>query len=248
MSKSTRTSRDRAAAARAAQARATRRRRWTMIGTVAVIVAVIAVGAAWFAGQDPTGQGVDGGTAGSSTGAPAGADGFGVVVGQADAPTKAVIYEDFQCPVCGAFEHATSRQVADGIESGKLRVEYRIVSFLDQASANQYSSRAANAAAAVLDTAGSEAFKKFHDTLYANQPDEGTAGPENGQLIEWAVQAGADREEVSQKIDDGTFDQWVVDATDSMSKDGVTGTPTIVIDGEKLDPQQGMQRLLSAVG
>jgi protein-disulfide isomerase len=158
-----------------------------------------------------------------------------------------VIYEDFQCPVCGAFEQATSQQVADGIADDKVRIEYRIVSFLDQASANEYSSRAANAAAAVLDTAGPDAFKKFHDTLYANQPEEGTAGPDNDQLVEWAVQAGADRPEVSRKIEEGTFDQWVVDATDAMSKEGVTGTPTIVIDGRKLDPQEGMQRLLAAV-
>jgi protein-disulfide isomerase len=100
----------------------------------------------------------------------------------------------------------------------------------------------------VLDTAGPDAFKKFHDTLYANQPEEGTAGPDNDQLVEWAVQAGADRPEVSRKIEEGTFDQWVVDATDAMSKEGVTGTPTIVIDGRKLDPQEGMQRLLAAVG
>jgi protein-disulfide isomerase len=248
MSESTRTSREKAAAVRAGQERAARRRRWTMIGTVAVILAVIVGGAVWFAGQDPTGQGSDTTTAGSADGVPSGADGFGVVVGTAASPTTAVIYEDFQCPVCGAFEQATSQQVADGIADDKVRIEYRIVSFLDQASANEYSSRAANAAAAVLDTAGPDAFKKFHDTLYANQPEEGTAGPDNDQLVEWAVQAGADRPEVSRKIEEGTFDQWVVDATDAMSKEGVTGTPTIVIDGRKLDPQEGMQRLLAAVG
>ena len=247
MSKKTSNAREKAAAVRAAQARAERTRRWTIAGVVAVVVALIIGGAVWFANQDPTGQSSTTST-GTASGTPSGADGFGVVVGQADAPTKAVIYEDFQCPVCKAFEDATTQQVNDGIANGKVRVEYRMVSFLDTASENQYSSRAANAAAAVLDTAGVEAFKKFHDTLYANQPEEGTAGPDNNQLIEWAVEAGADREQVSSAIEQGTFDQWVVDATDAMSKNGVTGTPTILIDGQKLDPQQGMQRLLAASG
>jgi len=246
MSKNARSTRERAAAARAAQARSQRNRRWTLVGVAVLVVAVIVGGVVWYAGQDPTGQS---GTASSSAGGtPSGADGFGVVVGRSAAPTSAVIYEDFQCPVCGAFESATNEQVNAGIADGKIRVEYRMVSFLDDASENQYSSRAANAAAAVLDSAGVEAFKKFHDTLYANQPAEGTAGPDNDQLVDWAVEAGADRDAVSRAIEGGSFDQWVVDATDAMSKDGVTGTPTIEIDGEKLDPQEGMQRLLAAVG
>lgn len=247
MSKNARNTREKAAAARAAQARAQRTRRWTMVGVAGLVVAVIVGGAVWYAGQDPTGQRSTTSSS-SASGTPSGADGFGIVVGRSDAPTSAVIYEDFQCPVCGAFENATTEQVNAGIADGKIRVEYRMVSFLDDASENQYSSRSANAAAAVLDTAGVEAFKKFHDTLYANQPAEGTAGPDNDQLVDWAVEAGADRDAVTRAIEAGRFDQWVVDATDAMSKDGVTGTPTIVIDGQKLDPQEGMQRLLAAVG
>jgi protein-disulfide isomerase len=243
MSTSARKSRDRAAALRReAEARAQRRRRWIVVLAVGLLVVVIVGGTALLASRDTTGQG-----GGAATTAPTGADGYGVVVGKADASKKVVIYEDFQCPVCGAFEHASASKVAQGIEDGKIQVEYRIVSFLDQASQNQYSSRAANAAAAVLDVAGPDAFKKFHDTLYANQPAENTAGPENDQLIEWAVQAGADRGPVTEAINSGQFDQWVVDATDQMSKNGVTGTPTIEIDGEKLDPQTGLQRVRALV-
>ena len=62
MSKNTRATREKAAALRAERARAEKRRRWTMIGTVAVIVALIIGGAVWFAGQDPTGQGGDSST------------------------------------------------------------------------------------------------------------------------------------------------------------------------------------------
>ena len=77
----------------------------------------------------------------------------------------------------GDFEDAVGDQLATAIEAGEVRVEYRIVSFLDGASPNAYSSRAANALMAVQDTAGPEAFAALHDTLFANQPEEGTAGP-----------------------------------------------------------------------
>ena len=35
-------------------------------------------------------------------------------------------------------------------------------------------------------------------------------------------------------IEDKVFEQCVVNATDQMSKDGVNGTPTVLIDGERM--------------
>ncbi len=42
----------------------------------------------------------------------------------------------------------------------------------------------------VLDKGGVEDYKKFHDLLYANQPPENTAGPEDAALIDYAKQVG----------------------------------------------------------
>jgi len=192
---------------------------------VLVILAIVGIGLLVQSQRDTTGE--------SSTDPRGATDEYGVVVGDADAPKTITIYEDFQCPVCGAFEQASAEQVRKGVEEGKVKVEYRMVSFLDRASQNDYSSRAANAAMVVLDTAGVDAFWKFHDTLYTNQPQEGTAGPDDEQLIAFAVAAGADENEVTDAIKSGQFDQWVVNATDQMSKNGVTGTPTVLIDGER---------------
>ena len=55
---------------------------------------------------------------------------------------------------------------------------------LDSQSLNEYSSRATNAALCALDSGGVEDYSAVHDYLYANQPDEGTAGPENAALVE----------------------------------------------------------------
>ena len=97
-----------------------------------------------------------------------------------------------------------------------------MVAFLDRSSTTNYSSRALNAAMAVLSTAGPDAFMKFHTIAYANQPAEGSAGVPDSTLIDWAVQAGADEAQVTPLINGNVYHQWVVNATDQMSKDGVT--------------------------
>ena len=157
------------------------------------------------------------------------------------------MYEDFQCPICQEFEAATGEQVRQGIADGKIKVDYQMVAFLDDHSTTQYSSRALNAAMAVLSTAGPEAFQKFHTLAYANQPAEGTAGVPDSTLIQWAVQAGADEAKVTPLINDNVFHQWVVNATDQMSKNGVNGTPTVFINGKNQgsNPQAAANAVLA---
>ena len=215
----------RAAALRAEQERKERHRRNLTIGGIVLgLLVVIGVAYAFISSRDTTGEDAT---------PPAGAvDDYGVIVGDAAAPATVTIYEDFQCPVCAAFEDEIGDELDAGIESGKVNVDYRMVSFLDRASGNDYSSRAMNAAAVVLDTAGVDAFKAFHDELFANQPEEGTDGPEDDELIEAAVNAGADEASIRTAIEEKQFDQWIKNATDQMSVDGVNGTPTVFIDGE----------------
>jgi protein-disulfide isomerase len=230
---------ERAAAALREQQAAERRRQFAMVGGVVAVLVVIA-GLAWYAISrgDTSGQALGPG------GTPAHTDGYAVVVGQADAPTTLTFYEDPQCPACNAFEGAVNTDVNAAIKAGKVKVEYHIVSFLDRSSPNKYSSRAANALYAVADVAGPDAFKRFHDILYQNQPAEGTAGPENAQLIDWAVQAGASKSAVTAPINDGTYAQFVVNSTDQWSKDGYNSTPTVLIDGKaSSDPVNDVLKL-----
>ena len=234
----------RTTALREAQARADRRRRLSIIGAVvAVLVVIVGVGYWVQSSRDTTGD-VPAATPSGVT------DDYAVLVGAEDASTVITVYEDLQCPVCREFEDATSDQVAKGIESGDVRVEYRLVSFLDDASDNEYSSRALNALLATLDTAGVDAFKTLHDDLYAHQPAEGSAGPEDDALIKAAVAAGADEDAVTGPIQDKVYEQWIKNATDAMSTNGVQGTPTVFIDGERIQgsPQDAANAVLAAVG
>jgi protein-disulfide isomerase len=234
---------ERAAAALREQRAAERRRSFLIVGAVVAVLAVIG-GLTWFAISrgDTTGQAV------AESGIPGNTDGYAVVVGDADAPLTMKFYEDPQCPICQQFEAAVGNKVDAAIADGKIKVEYHIVSFLDRSSDNEYSSRAANALYVVADTAGPDVFAKYHKLLYDNQPQEGTAGPDDDQLIAWAVQAGADEDAVRQPIEDKVYGQWLENATDQMSKDGVTGTPGVFIDDQmQPDPGTAVNAVLAAV-
>ena len=231
------------------QQRQERIRRWTMIGGVVAVIAIIAVVLVVISNKnDTSGQATDVVPTDTRGGKDTPVQGYVFTVGKSSAPTTISLYEDLQCPICQAFEKATRDQVQSAIDAGKVKVDYHIVAFLDRSSTTQYSSRAANAAAAVYSTAGPEIFKKFHDLLYENQPPEGSAGLPDSKLIDYAVQAGADKSKVTPLIDDNTYHQWVVNATDQMSKDKVTGTPTIFINGERQGPdlQTAFEAVLKA--
>ena len=76
--------------------------------------------------------------------------------------------------------------IAGWVADGTVQVRYHGMAFLDTTANDQYSTRALNAAGAVVDTAGPDAFEKFHDLLFAHQPPEGGSGLTDDQLVEFA--------------------------------------------------------------
>ncbi len=213
----------RAAEVMRTRAAAERRRRVLVIAVVAgVLVLAVVVGLVIQAQRDTTGE------VGTS---PEGAsDSYGLVLGEDDAPHSVVIYEDFICPACGEFERLTNTGLADAVEAGRTQVEYRPLDFLSRF--GDYSQRSANAFAVVLDTAGPEVAKSFHDALFAEQPSEEGPFPSDSDLVRMAVEAGADESAVTSGIEDLAFEQWVANGTEQASKDGVVSTPTVELDGD----------------
>jgi protein-disulfide isomerase len=221
---------ERAAAIRKEQERRERRRRNLLVavGAVVVLTLVLGIGYVVQSSRDTTGQVAT---------PPAGAvDDYALPRGEADAPVTVTVYEDFMCPFCGDFE-AASRSLLDGyVDSGDVQVEYRVVSFLDRYSnGTDYSTRAMSALGVVLDSAGPEVAGEFHDLLYENQPEEGSDGLSDDDLVRLAVEAGAEQAQVAGPIEDRKFEQWVVNATDAANKADVSSTPTVLVEGEKLE-------------
>jgi len=169
-------------------------------------------------------------------GIPVGASG---VAGQ-DLDADAIqvdLYLDYMCPVCKRFEETNAADLAALRESGDIVVNYHPVSILDRVSGGTaFSTRAANAAGVVADQAP-EAFVAFNDGMFANQPQEGTTGLDDDTIKAIAIASGVP-EDVASGIADGEFTKWVLAATDQASVDGMTGTPTVFVNGEILDQQE----------
>ena len=225
----------RAAEARAAQQRAERRRTIRMATIVAAGMAlVVLVGFLLTRALD---------TSTDVSAAPAGASEHGVTVGDPDAPHTVVVYEDFLCPFCGELEGATRDDFERLAEEGELLVEYRPFNLLERIS--DYSPRAVNAFAVVLEESGPEVAKRYHDLLFDNQPSESGPLPDNQDLLDLAVEAGAEEDEVSEGILEVTMRDWVDDATAAAIEAGVQGTPTVILDGKVVQGQP--QDILDAV-
>jgi protein-disulfide isomerase len=168
----------------------------------------------------------------------------GVVAGKAGAPVTVDVFEDFQCPICLQFEQASAKDIAAKVKAGQIRARYHTMAFLDSASSgNRYSTRAANAALCASDVSV-EAFTKYHDILYGKdssgqqvQPKEGSHGRSNTQLLDYAKQAGIKGNDLTtfQSCMSGELHKALVSAiTDNASQRGVTGTPTVMVNGKKL--------------
>jgi len=220
---------ERAAAIRAEHERKERRSRALVVAAsvIGVLIVVIAIAVGLQQGGNGEGQ--------TSTPPDNAVDDYALAIGDNDAPVTVTVYEDMMCPYCGLFEEVSSERLKEYAESGDVEVRYHVVSFLDRASEDRYSTRAANALAVVLDTAGAEVAVEFHDALFANQPEEGGAGLSDEQMIDMAVEAGADEDAITGPIADLKFEPWVEDATEAWSKAGFTGTPTVTVNDEKVD-------------
>jgi protein-disulfide isomerase len=215
-----------------------RRQRIITIITVAVIVALVAavgIAIAWAAGQRDEQAAAD--PAGLVTVANAdGEEVRGFAVGPEDADVTLTLFEDYICPACGIFEQQSGEYV-DALPDEGVRVVYHPVAFLDRASPDEYSTRTAAAAACVADddTAGDRtSLKEFNALLFVNQPGEGSGPtPTDEQLADLAAQAGAS-EEAQQCIVDGSFEGWADRSTRAAQQAGVTGTPTVWVNGERV--------------
>lgn len=157
------------------------------------------------------------------------------------------LYVDYLCPICGQFEEATGAAVADLLTRGAATIEIHPIAILtNRSQGTQYSLRAANAAACVANDYPNS-FMNFHNALFANQPEEGTPGLSDEELIGLAKSAGAGPK-IDLCVTDQKFKAWVKASTEraiagdiainNLEKKfkGVSGTPTIIINGKQYNP------------
>ncbi|MGC4174446.1 DsbA family protein [Demequina sp.] len=233
-SKSDRAAQARAQAKAKAQAEVKAKERRTTAIVIAVSIAVIAVfaGVVYFivdTSKTPTL---------AEAHAPAGSDETGgILVGAAGGELRTDIYLDFLCPYCKIFEDTNAETLTSMSEAGDVSIYYHMLNGLDPYSnGTKYSTRTANAAAVVSDRSP-EHLADFYAILFANQPAEQTPGLTDAEIANLAVSVGVPQE-VADTFVDGEFNDWVNAAAQQASIDGVTATPTFMVNREPVNIQE----------
>jgi protein-disulfide isomerase len=145
--------------------------------------------------------------------------------------TKTVdVWEDPQCPACKSFEEASGEYIDSLVRDKKATVRFHVLSFLGDESV-----RAANASFCAADEGQ---YLDFHKALYRVQsPLENSGFWSNETLIAIGKKVGITSEKFATCVTDGQKVDLVKTNSESMSKYGVQGTPTVFIDGIKVsDP------------
>ncbi|MFP1603197.1 DsbA family protein [Microbacterium sp. 2216-1] len=200
------------------------RNNWFVIGiSTAVVVVLVALGAlvVWMnnrandPGAAPTGDIIN-------------AESGAITFGEGD--DVVATYLDFMCPACNAFEQSYGQSLQSAAANDDITLEIYPVAILDHLSqGTNYSSRAAGAMYCVADAAPDKALD-YMNALFANQPQESGPGLTDEQLAQIAEQVGADA--AVSCIADGTYEKF---GAAQAKKHDVRGTPTVDINGTRLD-------------
>ncbi|MFC5995344.1 DsbA family protein [Pseudonocardia hispaniensis] len=208
--------------------------RTSVILVAIVLVIAVAVGVGVWLSRTPT--------APVAANYPVALDGTVIAAGQTNAPITIDVYEDYLCPVCERFETTYGPQLATALNEGKIKVNYHSTSILDRYSKPAgYSTLAANAGMCAV-PAG--IWPAFHKELYDTQPAEGGAGFTAAQLVEKGKALGAtgDWEACvtgNQNAAAITAATNQAAANPALQTNGQFGTPTVAINGQKIDLSNG---------
>ncbi len=171
-------------------------------------------------GPTPTAAGIE-----TETGA--------IVVGSGE--NRLDTYIDFMCPVCNQFEQIYGPEIESMVEDGSITLGIHPISILDRASqGTEFSTRSAGAMYCVAAT-DPEAALPFLQAMFASQPEEGTPGLTNEQILGIAASVGVTG--IDDCVDNGEYESYVTTMTEQTPiQPGQAGiaTPTIAVNGEAI--------------
>jgi protein-disulfide isomerase len=172
-----------------------------------------------------------------------GTDGTTVVIGKSSAKKTLEMYEDPRCPVCATFEQTVGATVDKGVEDGKYKIQYIGASFLDNGLGGEGSKNALSALGAALNVSP-EAFLEYKTAMYSAKwhPEESDDKfKDDDYLIEIAntVDALKNNTKFQNAVKNGTYDKWALEMSAKFDDSGVSGTPTLKMDGKALTGSDG---------
>ncbi|OUE07875.1 hypothetical protein C5E16_03480 [Clavibacter michiganensis] len=239
--------REKARIERAFDDRRRKRRRliaqFSVAGGLVVVIAAIA-GGVYLLGQSQAASAagpVADATAPLSTGdeVRVASDGTGVSVGAADAPVTLDVFEDYSCPHCAQYESETGPLLDRLAATGQVRVVYHPIQIV-----TKYGQVAGSAAACVL-AEEPERWPAVHSALFDNHSTV-TDSWTHADFVTWLTTLDVTSEPVRTCVAEGRYSSWITGNTSDASAAGVTGTPTLRIQGD-IVPTVAGQDLVDAL-
>lgn len=155
----------------------------------------------------------------------------GVPVSQG--PVNVDVYFDFMCPRCKEFETMASKPLNSFTSAKQIQLTYHPLNFLNRFSnGTDYSTRSAAAAGCAAD-AGK--LPGFITRLYARQPKENSRGLTNKQIIAIGRKSGITAASFAHCVTSQKYQAWVTHVSNRATANGVHQTPTVFVDGKKID-------------
>lgn len=198
------------------------------------------------AGDEPAGDEPAGDVqAQEDPGASAGADPSGLpdaepatrpTLGAADAPVVMEIYSDFACPFCVRHDLEVEPELIERyVEPGLLRLVWFDTPFQGQ--------RALQLAVAARAGQRQDAFWEVKEAIFA----EGPSGSSLEELVALAESRGLDGQRFAQDLEDPELVRIVQSDLQRSQQLQVQGTPTFLINGERIVGAQALPTFLSVI-
>ncbi len=149
-------------------------------------------------------------------------------LGNKDAKITIIEFADYRCPFCERFYNDAEKQIiANYVNTGKAKFVFKNYAFLGQESV--WASEAAECA----NEQGK--FWEYHDWLYNNQaPESDLAYYSKANLVKYAGKVGLNTGQFSSCLNSDKYSAKVTSEFNEGKDAGVTGTPTVFINGQSL--------------
>lgn len=159
----------------------------------------------------------------------------GYILGDPNSPNTLQIYADYRCPHCRMLaKEIEPHIIEDFVKTGRMNIEFLdftvigVSSFDDLGDDSIESVQAAEAAACAAEQ---DAYLAYRDWLLDGPTSTSTGDFADTNLINAAEALDLNVEQFSTSLQDGVYEQGVIDSVWLGIERGVQGTPTLILNG-----------------
>lgn len=150
----------------------------------------------------------------------------GIALGNPDAPVVVDLFEDFSCPHCKDYEAAAGASFLQVVAEGDAVVNFNHINIV-----TPYGARGGSMSMCVAE-GQPELWTTVHTALFTNQ-GQGTNNWKTGSFRDFAATLGVTDQDTLDCIFEGRYMNWIGINTDAAMSSGVTGTPSLWINGQQ---------------